>query len=197
MGDRMNRKDFFKYGLAQLGKSLLQFLPEEIVPAPPPPAEPPRPYGLRPPGAIAEPLFSERCTHCNLCVSGCPHAIIKLAEEGDGFPVGTPFLPNVAARPCHLCEGMPCAAACPEGVLQVVPSREVRLGVAEIDPTTCFAFAGQYCDYCIDRCPFADEAIVADQENRPVINRDRCTGCGLCAHYCVSTPGSIRIRQIA
>lgn len=193
MTDKMNRQDFFKLGLRELGQSLLRFLPEAIVP-PSPPSASARFYGLRPPGAVLEPAFSERCTSCNLCVKSCPHDALKLAEEGEGFAVGTPFLPGVSAKPCHLCEGLPCAAACPAGIMEVIPAHEVRMGTAEIDSTTCFAFAGQYCDYCIDRCPYPEEAIFADEHHRPVINPERCTGCGLCAHFCVSTPGSISIR---
>ncbi len=200
----MGRKEFLKLGGAHLRNSLFDLFsfleaPEEPAEEPdsvPPPAATVR-RGLRPPGAIPEERFVEACTHCRLCVEACPHEALTLAGPQEAYPEGTPFLPNVAAKPCHLCEDLPCVTACPEGALRIVPLEEVRMGLAEIDPEICFAFRGQICDYCIDRCPFPEEAIAADERGRPVINPDRCVGCGLCAYICVTTPGAIAVRPRA
>ncbi|MNK43992.1 quinol dehydrogenase periplasmic component [compost metagenome] len=194
----MNRKEFMRLGGSHLRNALMGWFSSWEVPEEPRHVDPsPAPAalrGLRPPGAVAEERFLEACTHCGLCVEACPHDAIALAGARDDYPEGTPYLPNVAAKPCHLCEDMPCVAACETGALLRLSGEEVRMGLAEIDPDLCFAYRGQLCDYCIDRCPFPDEAIAADEHGRPVVNPDRCVGCGLCAYICVTTPGAIAVR---
>lgn len=198
MDDRISRKDFFMQGFRELGRGFLRLMPEGLLPESPSPETPspvpPSAIALRPPGAVPESAFLEGCTRCGLCVEACAPGALKIAEEGDPAEIGTPFFPNLSAKPCHLCTAMPCVAACGEGVLLTTPPERVRIGVAVIDPATCFAFRGQHCDYCIDRCPYPEEALFADERGRPVVAPDRCTGCGLCAHICVTTPGSIAIQ---
>jgi ferredoxin-type protein NapG len=190
----MDRKEFLRLGGAHLRQSLLDLFSFLEAPAEPEPARPqPVPRGLRPPGALPEERFVQTCTRCRLCVEACPHEALALAGPQDGYPEGTPFLPNVAAKPCHLCDDLPCVAACPEKALLTLPLEEVRMGVAEVDPAICFAHQGQICDYCIDRCPFPEEAIAPDERGRPVVNPERCVGCGLCAYICVTTPGAIAV----
>lgn len=199
MDARMGRKEFLELGGARLRDALLGLFdfagePVPAGPACPSSPTPPRAGGLRPPGAIPEARFVAACTRCRQCVEACPHEAITLASPQDGYPEGTPYLPNVAAKPCQLCEDLPCVAACAEGALKPLLREEVRMGVAQVDPALCFAYQGQICDYCIDRCPFPDLAIAADERGRPVVNPDRCVGCGLCAYICVTTPGAIGVR---
>jgi MauM/NapG family ferredoxin protein len=198
----MSRKEFLGFGGTRLRKSLFDLLsfwdePEEApAPTPPSPVAPPRPGGLRPPGAIPEERFLAACTQCRACVEACPHEALALAGPQEAFPEGTPYLPNVAAKPCHLCEDLPCVSACGEGALMPLLPEDIRMGVAQVDPAICFAYQGQICDYCIDRCPFPDEAIAPDERGRPVVNPDRCVGCGLCAYICVTTPGAIAVQPL-
>jgi Pyruvate/2-oxoacid:ferredoxin oxidoreductase delta subunit len=74
----------------------------------------------------------------------------------------------------------------------VADPRQVKIGTAVIDPETCWANQGQICDLCYQRCPFPDEAIRMS-DGKPEVIADACTGCGLCAYACVSTPISIKI----
>lgn len=205
MDVRMGRKDFLRLGGARIRQSLVDWLSIlDASDAPPIPLESHPdgvsaapgvgvPRGLRPPGALPEARFVEACTRCRLCVEACPHEALALAGSEDGYPAGTPFMPNVAAKPCHLCEAMPCVAACADGALVAMPHEDLRMGLAEVDPAICFAYQGQICDYCIDRCPFPEEAIFSDDRGRPVVNPDLCVGCGMCAYICVTTPGAIAI----
>ncbi|MBQ5460088.1 MAG: 4Fe-4S dicluster domain-containing protein, partial [Rhodocyclaceae bacterium] len=71
---------------------------------------------LRPPGALPEADFLAACVRCGLCVRDCPYDTLKLAEVGDGVPLGTPFF-NARAIPCEMCEDIPCVPACPTGAL--------------------------------------------------------------------------------
>ncbi|MNY31668.1 quinol dehydrogenase periplasmic component [compost metagenome] len=166
-------------------------------PRPVAPAAPRVVRGCRPPGAIAEAEFLERCTRCAACVPVCPGGTIKLAGIEAPFAEGTPFLPDLAKRPCFMCDDMPCIRACPEGALVPLPREDVRLGLAFIDPARCKAHGDQACDDCLERCPFPGVALFADEQGHPVVNPEACTGCGFCAYHCTATPGAIAIVQPA
>ena len=47
---------------------------------------------LRPPGAIAEHDFLSACIKCGQCVQVCPVKAIHLADIGDGFGLGAPYI---------------------------------------------------------------------------------------------------------
>lgn len=51
--------------------------------------------------------------------------------------------------------------------------------IVQADPETCKA-----CGVCADRCQM--EAITYDQDEKVVLNLDRCIGCGLCVSTCPS-----------
>lgn len=51
----------------------------------------------------------------------------------------------------------------------------------------CLAWQNTICMSCRSVCP--EEAIVFDQRNRPTIDHDLCTDCGLCIEPC--PPGAI------
>jgi ferredoxin-type protein NapG len=145
---------------------------------------------LRPPGAIEEAAFLLTCTRCGDCAKACPGQVIKFLPPTAGAAVGTPYIDPLEAA-CDLCGK--CMPACePKALLVVEDPRKVKMGTAVINPDTCWAYEGQVCDLCYQRCPFPDEAIrmVA---GKPEIFVDACTGCGLCAYVCVSTPISIKI----
>jgi MauM/NapG family ferredoxin protein len=145
---------------------------------------------LRPPGAIDEAAFLLTCTRCGDCGTACPTNVIKFLPPTAGAAVGTPYI-NPLEQACDLCGK--CMPACePKALLVVVDPRQVKIGTAVIDPETCWAHQGQICDMCYQRCPFPDEAIRMT-DGKPEVIADACTGCGLCAYACVSTPISIKI----
>ena len=64
----------------------------------------PRPIGpQRPPWALDEARFAERCTRCHACVSECPRQVLAV---GDG---GFPHM-HFQHQGCDLCGA--CASAC-------------------------------------------------------------------------------------
>lgn len=146
---------------------------------------------LRPPGALTpDERFLEACTGCGDCVPVCPVDAILTIERDDGrlLPVIHP-----GARPCQLCDDLPCVAACPDGAL-VDPGgpERVRIGIARVDPRRCVTFRGEACDRCYRACPFPDRAIMMIG-GRPLVGSGACTGCGLCEHACPEEPVAIRI----
>lgn len=161
---------------------------------------------LRPPGALDEKDFLSRCVKCGRCVEACPHAILHVADVKSGFAAGTPRI-DAREGACRLCEDLPCIAACPTEALRPLASREdVRIGVAVIDEETCIAFKGMRCEVCYRTCPLIDRAIKIDYRMRegdaihsvfaPTIDKDACTGCGLCVERCVVSDPEVPIRIV-
>lgn len=148
---------------------------------------------IRPPGALRETTFLDACVRCGLCVQACPYDTLHLAEFSSLLPTGTPYF-TARKTPCHMCETIPCAAACPTGALQLTNINAAAMGLAELStPERCHSYTGAaYCNSCYQACPLKGKAIRMQQGHtahggnfKPVVNADYCTGCGLCEAACV------------
>ena len=170
------------------------FRPGELAARAQPPQPDPEslPGFLRPPGALEEARFRTTCERCRSCAEACPHDVILFL--GPAYEESLDGTPSILPRdgPCRMCDGLPCAAACPSGALRVVPREAIEMGTAVIDLSRCWAAQGQRCDYCLDACPIGDAAIIATG-GVPQIRAEGCTGCGLCSHFCPTTPRAIHI----
>jgi ferredoxin-type protein NapG len=151
------------------------------------------PADLRPPGAVApDDAYLAACSGCEACVKACPYEAITLVDSS-GDPPRRVAAIHAVRRPCRLCEALPCIAACDDGALLPLPSRrDVRIGVAQVDPRSCRTFHGDPCDLCVKHCPLAGEAIRLIG-GRPVVMPGTCTGCGICEAACPDRPRSIRV----
>lgn len=142
---------------------------------------------LRPPGALIGDDFLAACIRCGQCVEACPYDTLRLQDLSSGLEAGTPTF-EAATNPCWLCQGydtLKCIDACPTHALSpIVDARDVRIGLARIDESTCLAYNNAMCRACWHACPYPNEAIVYDEVLRPTVNADVCTGCGLCEHGC-------------
>lgn len=160
---------------------------------------------LRPPGASDEDEFLALCTRCGKCNQACPYKSINMGTSNMGLGLGTPFI-DARESPCWLCEDFPCVEACPTTALSGIEKRsDVNMGVAIIDKDTCIAYKGIRCEVCYRECPLIDEAIKLDiylkpDDNihaifGPVIDPEKCVGCGICVHKCVvENPVAIKIQ---
>jgi MauM/NapG family ferredoxin protein len=147
---------------------------------------------LRPPGALMpDEDFLNACTRCGDCIPVCPVEAIVTIEETDGTAL--PAI-NPSAKPCRLCEDLPCIAACPDAALIAPPEgpEKVRIGIAKVDPRRCITFKGQLCTRCYDACPYPDKALMMIG-SRPLVGSGACTGCGLCEFACPEHPKAIEV----
>ena len=182
---KYGRRDFFKDSVFSVAKAAHEFVKHKDAPRDQA-APPARTDGLRPPGAVEEALFLERCTRCSDCAKACPyHAIVF--DRRDGSPV---IFPDQMA--CHLCEDFPCITACETDALLLVDTpRDVRMGLAVVSHRTCTA--GQGCHACVSRCP--TEALSMDFDTlRLVVASGQCVGCGLCEQTCKTVNDRLAIK---
>lgn len=160
---------------------------------------------LRPPGAADEDVFLAMCIRCGRCAQACKYDSIKIGTEKHGVGLGTPY---IVAResPCELCDDFPCVEACPTDALSGIKDvHDVQMGTAIIDPDLCIAFRGNRCEVCFRECPLMYEAITINYRIKegdalhtifePVIDPEKCVGCGICVERCVvEDPVAITIK---
>jgi ferredoxin-type protein NapG len=153
-----------------------------------PPAPPVRSDWLRPPGAVGERFFLERCTKCNDCVTACPPGAIT-SHPSDGTPILF-----ADQSPCLLCEDFPCIAACAtEALLPVEGVNHVRMGIAAVSHRLCTA--GQGCHACVSKCP--TDALVMDVASLHLsVVTEACVGCGMCEMVCKTVNDHVAIRVV-
>jgi len=180
------RRDFIKDSVRSVARAAREFSREADAPAPQKPAVVRRDW-LRPPGAVDEARFLERCTQCGDCVKACPPGAIA-AHERDATPVLFP-----GSSPCLLCDDFPCIAACQTGALLPIDGiHEVHMGMAVVSHRLCTA--GQGCHACVSKCP--TQALMMDFESMQLaVGRESCVGCGMCEMICntVNDRAAIRI----
>ena len=184
---KYGRRDFLKDSVLSVAKTAHEFAKhKEAVPEKPAPVV--RKDWLRPPGAVEEDLFLERCTRCNDCVKACPHGSIVFHQQ-DGTPVI--FADQV---PCYLCGDLPCIAACSTDALMTIDGPgQVRMGVATISHRLCTA--GQGCHACVSKCP-TDSLSMDFDTQRLAVDSSRCVGCGLCEQVCRTVNDQVAIKVI-
>lgn len=154
------------------------------------------PRYLRPPGALAEDQFVQRCIRCGQCGSVCPNRCIRFFGAGNGLEsVDTPYIvPREQA--CILC--MKCGEVCPSGAIQRVARTaedvlaKVRMGKARVDESLCLSYQGKTCGVCYRACPLPDVALSVGRLEQPKVS-SACVGCGLCERSCIQMPQAIRV----
>lgn len=128
---------------------------------------------IRPPYNIDESLFHNECQNCDgKCATVCEVEIIKISEDK------TPYL-SFEKSGCTFCDE--CAKACEYGVLKVENLHNINAKI-EINLVSCVSWHGVMCMSCKDPC--LDKAIIFQGLFKPVIDDNRCTGCGFCISRC-------------
>ncbi len=159
----------------------------------------PEPQLIRPPGAITEKDFLQRCVRCAECVQVCIGNALQPAFLQAGFD--GMFSPMLVARTGY-CEFncTLCGQVCPTGAIRELTQKDkwqVKIGHAWFDKNSCLPYAkGIPCMVCEEHCPTSEKAIrfrlvqMIGSENQPVtvkqpyIVDELCIGCGICEFKC-------------
>ena len=164
--------------------------PPPYVPTSEPPADG---TVLRPPGALEEHDFLDRCLSSGHCVNACPVSAIKMGRSDDPREDEKPFI-DPESQACVVCDELSCMNVCPSGALLPVPKEEIRMGMAIVETDVCLRSSGEDCQICVDKCPLGAVAISIPYEGATIhVHDPGCTGCGVCQMYCPTEPRAIRI----
>lgn len=157
---------------------------------------PERTTRIVPAGALSIRNFEQHCTACQLCVSACPNGVLRPSTE-----LTTLMQPEMSyeygyCRP----ECTRCSQVCPAGAILPIQREEkssTRIGVAVWTPVNCVPVSdGVECGNCARHCPSGAIQMVAFNPNDetsvkiPVVNEERCIGCGACENLCPARPFS-------
>lgn len=157
---------------------------------------PERTTHLVPPGALSARNFSSHCTACQLCVSVCPNEVLRPSAG-----LMTLMQPEMSyergyCRP----ECTKCAEVCPAGAIRPITRAEkssIQIGHAVWMKKNCVPLTdGKECGNCARHCPTGAITMVpSDMHNPdslkiPVINTEKCIGCGACENLCPARPFS-------
>ncbi|HEX2954037.1 MAG TPA: 4Fe-4S binding protein [Bacillota bacterium] len=147
---------------------------------------------LRPPGALHEDSFVATCNRCGECINVCPSsALVPTGLEAGLAGLATPrFLPRRGR--CMLDSCLACSHVCPTGALAPIPKEELVLGKAQINHDRCIVWEKhRRCLLCVEVCPTF--ALSIDAQGRPVVDKNKCVGCGACEAGCPVDGAAIRV----
>lgn len=140
---------------------------------------------LRPPGSLEEEKFNAACLRCESCARVCPAGVIEPVGLDRGLEkIYTPVL-NYGKSKCYLCGK--CGDVCPNGTIAKVPQEQMKIGTAQIDKNTCYAWnpkpgSTQTCLLCKSACKHG--AITSEGNYNPAVAVAKCVGCGGCELKC-------------
>ncbi|MCX5708782.1 MAG: 4Fe-4S binding protein [Candidatus Omnitrophica bacterium] len=153
---------------------------------------------IRPPAALKEEEFLNRCVRCGNCMKVCITNGLQPALFGAGLSgMWTPQLvPEVGYCEYHCTL---CGNVCPTGAIPKLTEKEklvTRLGLPKIDRNICIPWKkGEPCLVCEEHCPIPEKAIKlrkvivnGKEVLRPYLNLKLCVGCGICQTKCPVRP---------
>ena len=151
---------------------------------------------LVPPGAKSRRHFAHHCTACQLCVSECPNNVLRPSTNLETLMQPEMSYEDGYCRP----ECTRCSEVCPAGAIRPITVAEkssTRIGHAVWIRKNCLPVAdGVECGNCARHCPSGAILMVHMDANDdespkiPVIDTERCIGCGACENLCPARPFS-------
>ena len=151
---------------------------------------------ILPPGGQSARHFAQHCTGCQLCVSACPNGVLRPSTDLMKLMQPEASYERGYCRP----ECMRCAEVCPTGAIRLTDLAEksaTQIGHAVWVKQNCIVLTDDVnCGNCARHCPAGAIQMVSsdpnDPESRkiPVVNTERCIGCGACENLCPARPFS-------
>jgi len=157
---------------------------------------PKRETPIKPAGSVSLENFSSRCTGCQLCVQACPNDVLRASSKLETFMQPEMSYERGYCRP----ECTKCSEVCPAGAIIKVTREQktaIQIGHAVWIGQNCVPLRdGVACGNCAKHCPSGSITMMPyDPEDEaspkiPIINEERCIGCGACEHVCPARPFS-------
>lgn len=157
---------------------------------------PKRATPILPPGALSARDFARHCTACQLCVSVCPNEVLRPSTDLMKLMQPEMSYERGYCRP----ECTKCGDVCPAGAIHPITAADksaTQIGHAVWIKKNCIPLTdGVECGNCARHCPAgAIQMVPSDPQQEdspkiPVVNTERCIGCGACENLCPARPFS-------
>ena len=150
---------------------------------------------ITPPGSISSYNIARHCTACQLCVSACPNNVLRPSTDPMQLMQPVMSFERGYCRP----ECTRCSQVCPTGAIQRITPEEktaIHIGHAVWIEQNCIPVNnGDSCGACARHCPAEAIEMIRKEVNGhpvevPLINTEKCIGCGKCEHLCPANPFS-------
>ncbi|MBR5394108.1 MAG: 4Fe-4S binding protein [Bacteroidaceae bacterium] len=166
---------------------------------------------ITPPGSLSIRNLRTHCTACQLCIDACPNDVLRPSSSLDRFMQPEVSFERGYCRP----ECTRCSEVCPTSAIQPVTVEQrtaIQVGHAVWTRDLCVPVKdGKPCGLCAHKCPAQAIQMVPlqagvhqdgwrwrDADNNeiprekvlliPVVNEEKCIGCGACENLCPSSP---------
>lgn len=149
-----------------------------------------------PPGAQGVLNMAHHCTACQLCVSVCPNSVLRPSTRLETLMQPEASYERGYCRP----ECTKCSEVCPAGAILKITEADksaIQIGHAVWVKENCLPLTdGVDCGNCARHCPAGAIQMVPsdpdmdDSPRIPVMNTERCIGCGACENLCPARPFS-------
>ncbi len=149
-----------------------------------------------PPGAQGLLHLVRHCTGCQLCVAACPNGVLRPSTRLEALMQPESSYEHGYCRP----ECTKCSEVCPAGAIRRITPEEktaIQIGHAVWVKENCIPLTdGVSCGNCARHCPTGaiqmvpSDAANPDAPKIPVVNEERCIGCGACENLCPARPFS-------